>query len=199
MKNLQYPLEFKFKVTTLASDFTITDKNGQMQAYVRSKIFKLKDDVQVFDSDSKNQVLYTIKANKWIDFNASYAITDPNTNTEIGKVARKGLRSFWRATYNVLDNRGENLFTITEENPWVKMWDSVVGELPLIGMFTGYFLNPAYIVKDQNGRIIFRLKKTPSLLGRRFVLDRLVDIPDDQESLCALSLMMTVLLERSRG
>ncbi len=199
MKNLQYPLEFKFKVTTLASDFTITDKNGQIQAYVRSKIFKLKDDVQVFDSDAKNQVLYTIRANKWIDFNASYAITDPTTNTEIGKVARKGLRSFWRATYNILDNRGENLFTITEENPWIKMWDSFVGELPLIGMFTGYFLNPAYIVKDQNGQIIFRLKKTPSLLGRRFVLDRLVDIPDDQESLCALSLMMMVLLERARG
>ena len=27
MQNLQYPLFLKFKITTLASDFTITDRN----------------------------------------------------------------------------------------------------------------------------------------------------------------------------
>ncbi|WP_300670774.1 hypothetical protein [Soonwooa sp.] len=199
MKNLQYPLDFKFKITTLASDFTITDRTGQMLAYVRQKIFKIKDNVQVFDNEDKTRVLYTIQANKWIDFNASFAITDPNTNTEIGKIARKGMRSFWKATYNILDNRGENLFTVTEENPWIKFWDSLVGELPIIGMFTGYFLNPTYVVKDQNGQAIFKLKKMPSFFGRRFQLDRLVDIPDDQETLCALSLMMMILLERARG
>ncbi|WP_228455942.1 hypothetical protein [Chryseobacterium sp. POL2] len=199
MKNLQYPLEFKFKITTLSSDFTITDQSGQIQAYARQKLFKFKESVQVYESDAKRDVLYNINANQWIDFNASYSITEPRTGTELGKVARKGMRSFWRATYEIFDNNGQKLFTITEENPWVKMWDSFVGELPIIGMFTGYFLNPAYIIKDTNDQIVFRLKKTPSLLGRRFELDRLIDIPDEQETLCALSLMMMILLERGRG
>lgn len=199
MTNLEYPLDFKFKITTLASDFTITDRNGTTKAYVRQKMFKLKENVEVFESDAKREVLFNIKANKWIDFNATYNITEPRTGHELGKVGRKGMKSFWKATYEIFNGSGENLFTITEENPWTKFWDGLVGEIPIIGMFTGYFLNPAYIVKDKDGNVVFRLKKMPSLIGRRFQLDRLIDIPDDQETLCAISLMMMVLLERARG
>lgn len=199
MQNLQYPLDFKFKITTLASDFNITDKNGVSQAYVRSKIFKLKDSVQVYSDESKKEVLFNIGANKWIDFNASFQITNPKDNSSVGRIARRGMKSLWKSTYNIFDKNDQDLFSITEEKPWVKFWDGVVGELPIIGMFTGYFLNPSYVVKDKNEQIIFRLKKAPSFFGRRFTLDRIVDIPDDQESLCVLSLMMMVLLERSRG
>lgn len=198
MENLNYPLDFKFKITTLASDFNITDANDQHLAYVRSKIFKLKDDVQVYKDEKKTEVLFNIKANKWIDFNAAYSITDQNQNI-LGSVSRKGMRSFWRATYNILDNQKKTIYNITEENPWIKLFDGFVSEIPLIGMFTGYFLNPCYIVKDNEGKLIFRLKKMPSLFGRRFQLHKLADIKGEDESLMILSLMMMVLLERSKG
>ena len=55
LKNLNYPLDFKFKITTLASDFNITDRNGNYVAYVRQKMFKLKEDVIVFNDESKTQ------------------------------------------------------------------------------------------------------------------------------------------------
>lgn len=45
----------------------------------------------------------------------------------------------------------------------------------------------------------FKLKKMPSMFGRRFQLDRLIDIDDEDESLVVLSLLMMVLLERSPG
>jgi len=48
LNNLNYPLDFKFKISTLSSDFNITDKNGNYVAYVRQKMFKLKEDVVVF-------------------------------------------------------------------------------------------------------------------------------------------------------
>ena len=76
LKNLNYPLDFKFKITTLSSDFNITDRDGNYVAYVREKIFKLKDDVIVYNNESKSQELFRIKANQWIDFNASFSITD---------------------------------------------------------------------------------------------------------------------------
>ena len=75
MQNLQYPLFLKFKLTTLSSDFTITDSNENSLAYVRQKMFKLKEDVVVFNNESKSQENFRIRANQWIDFNASYAIT----------------------------------------------------------------------------------------------------------------------------
>lgn len=199
LKNLNYPLDFKFKITTLSSDFNITDKNGSYVGYVRQKMFRLKEDVIIFDSDQKTKELFRIKANKWIDFNSSYAITDNQTGESLGTVARKGMRSIWKSTYNIIDNNQNQKFQITEDNAWIKVFDGMVGEIPVIGMFTGYFLNPSYTVRDNNGKEYFRLKKMPSFIGRRFQLDRLIDIDDQDESLVVLSLMMMVLLERSKG
>lgn len=71
LKNLNYPLDFKFKISTLSSDFNITDKNGNYVAYVRQKMFKLKEDVVVFSDESKSNELFRIKADRWLDFNAS--------------------------------------------------------------------------------------------------------------------------------
>ena len=198
LKNLNYPLDFKFKITTLSSDFNITDTNGNYVAYVRQKMFKLKEDVVVFNNESKSQENFRIRANQWIDFNASYAITD-SFGKNLGKIARKGMRSIWKATYNIFDQNDKQKYKVQEENAWVKVLDGMVGEIPIIGMFTGYFLNPSYIVHDNNGKEIYRLKKMPSFFGRKFQLDQINDIPDHEETLVVLSLMMMVLLERAKG
>ncbi|WHF51977.1 hypothetical protein QGN23_01575 [Chryseobacterium gotjawalense] len=199
LKNLNYPLDFKFKITTLSSDFNITDKNGNYVAYVRQKMFKLKEDVLVFNDESKSQELFRIKADRWLDFNASYSINDLLTHKNYGRLARKGMRSFWKSHYEIFDDNDHLKFSVSEDNAWVKIMDGLVSEIPIIGMFTGYFLNPSYTVKDAGGTEYFRLKKMPSFIGRRFQLDRLKDIDDQDESLVVLSFLMMVLLERSRG
>ena len=198
MQNLQFPLFLQFKISTLASDFNITDKNGNSVAYVRQKLFKLKEDVVVFNNESRTQENFRIRANQWIDFNASYQITN-QTDEPVGKIARKGMRSFWKATYLIFNAQGEQKFTVQEENAWIKIWDGLIGELPIIGIFSGYFLNPSYIVKDQNNNIIFRLKKMPSFFGRKFQLDKVQEVSEEDTHLNVLSLMMLVLLERARG
>lgn len=199
LPNLNYPLDFKFKITTLSSDFNITDRNGNYVAYVRQKMFKFKEDVIIFSDESRSKELFRIKADRWLDFNASYSMTNQFDGQKFGRLARKGMRSFWKATYDVLDKNDQSKFQISEDNGWIKFLDGLVSEIPLVGMFTGYFLNPSYSVKDSSGKVYFKLKKMPSLIGRRFQLDRLVDIPDEEESIVVLSLLMMVLLERSRG
>ncbi|SEH65630.1 LURP-one-related/scramblase family protein [Epilithonimonas hominis] len=199
LKNLNYPLEFKFKITTLASDFNITDRNGNYVAYVRQKMFRLKEDVIVFSDKSRTKELFNIKANQWIDFNASYMMTDLLTGKKFGSLARKGVRSIWKARYDIIDEKDKPIYQINEDNGWIKVFDSFLGEIPILGMLTGYFLNPSYTVKDNAGKEYFRLKKMPSLVGRRFQLERLIDIDDEDESLVVLSFLMMVLLERVRG
>lgn len=199
LNNLNYPLDFKFKLTTLASDFNITDKNGNAVAYVRQKMFKLKEDVIVFNNESKTKELFRIKANQWIDFNASYLMTEVENDKNFGRLARKGMRSLWKSQYDIVDENDVAKFQINEDNGWVKVLDGLIGEIPIVGMFTGYFLNPSYTVKDNAGKEYFKLKKMPSLIGRRFQLDRLIDIDDEDESLVVLSFLMMVLLERARG
>ena len=188
----------KFKISTLASDFNISDKNGNSLAYVRQKLFKLKEDVVVYNNESRTQENFRIRANQWIDFNASYAITD-HTGKNLGKIARKGMRSIWKATYFVMDAFDNQKYKVQEENAWVKIIDGFFTEIPILGIFTGYFFNPTYIVHDNNGKEIYRLKKMPSFFGRKFQLDQINDIADEDETLVVLSLMMMVLLERAKG
>ncbi|MCP2038713.1 hypothetical protein [Chryseobacterium sp. HSC-36S06] len=199
LKNLNYPLDFKFKITTLSSDFNITDRNGNYVAYVRQKMFKLKEDVIVFNDETKSQELFRIKANQWIDFNASYAITDLQSGKIFGNLSRRGMRSLWKSQYDIADETSATKYQINEDNGWIKVLDGIIGEIPLVGMLTGYFLNPSYTVKDNAGKEYFKLKKMPSLFGRKFQLDRIIDINDEDESLVVLSFLMMVLLERERG
>ena len=143
LKNLNYPLDFKFKITTLSSDFNITDRNGNYVAYVRQKMFKLKEDVIVFNDETKSQELFRIKANQWIDFNASYAITDLQSGKIFGNLSRRGMRSLWKSQYDIADETSATKYQINEDNGWIKVLDGIIGEIPVVGMLTGYFLNPS--------------------------------------------------------
>jgi hypothetical protein len=87
---------------------------------------------------------------------------------------------------------------IHEENAWVKVIDALVGELPVIGMFTGYFFNPAYIL-SRGGDQIARLQKQPAFLEGIFQLEKLTEMSEEDETLVLLSFLTMTLLERARG
>jgi len=197
-KNFNYPITFEFKISTLANDFTAKDASGNTIAYVKQKMFKLKEAINVFSDESKLETLYTIAADRIIDFNACYAFKNTN-GIELGKVGRKGRKSLLKAHYEIFDKSNNLDYTISEENPWAKVGDAVLGEIPLLGMFTGYLFNPKYIVKDTNDQIIARLSKEPSFFGRRFKLEEVGRFKDEDGERIMLSLMMMSLLERRRG
>ena len=131
-------------------------------------------------------------------FSAAYSFTDDN-NQQIGKIVRKGWRSIWKTDYEIIDQFEKSQYTIREENPWVKVFDSIFGEIPILSMFTGYMFNPTYVLKNQNEEIIVRLKKQPSFFGRIFEIDKIGTIDNDDDDRIMLGLMMMILLERRRG
>ncbi len=198
MNNLQFPLDLVFRIGTLSNDFVATDANGRQVAYVRQKLFKFIEEIQVFKDDTKSELSYTIKANQWIDFSATYVFTN-SSNTELGRVARKGWRSMWRAHYDIFDQHQQQDLTISEENPWAKVMDGFLGEIPLVGMFTGYLFHPSYLLTRPGGKPVARLKKEPSFIGRRFKVEKLDEFEEGEEERVLLGLMMMILLERQRG
>ncbi|MFD0862014.1 hypothetical protein ACFQ1M_07330 [Sungkyunkwania multivorans] len=198
MTDLNFPIKFDFNISTLANDFTATDNQGKTLAYVRQKMFKLKEDIVIYQDASKTKVNYTIKADKWLDFSTSYSFKDPQ-GKELGKVARKGWASLWKANYDIIDQHQKPQYKIQEENAWVKVMDGVLGEIPILGFFTGYLFNPTYKVMDPQGKVVMRLKKEPSFFGRKFTVSKVEETDADDDHRLMLSLMMLVLLERRRG
>lgn len=198
MQKINFPVQFTFKISTFANDFTATDAEGRTIAYVRQKMFKFKDNILIYSDESKTQVNYQIQADRWLDFSAAYAFLDQNEN-EFGKIVRKGWRSLWRAHYEILDECQEQQYSISEENPWTKVMDNLLGEIPFLSLLTGYFFNPSYLVVNNSNQPIMRLKKLPSFWGRRFELQPIGDMDSDDDDRIMLGLMMMILLERRRG
>ena len=198
MQNVQFPINFKFKVTSLANDFTATDAGGNVIAYVKQKMFKFKEDISIFSDETQTKVLYKIKADRWLDFSAAYSFYDENDN-EFGKIVRKGWRSTFKTNYELIDQHEQPQYKISEENAWVKVLDALFGSIPILSMFTGYFFNPTYLLTNRSENIIVKLKKQPSFFGREFEVEKIGSIDNDDDDRIMLGLMMMILLERHKG
>ncbi len=194
-----YPLHLEFKIGTLANDFITRDANGETLLYVRQKLFKFKEAIQLFSSEDKSALVYTINADRIIDFNASYAFADVDGRS-FGHVGRKGMKSLLKAHYEIFDENKQKEFIIQEENPWAKFWDALLCEVPLLGLLSGYLFNPRYVVKrTDTDELVVRLSKEKSFWGRRFKLDKLAELKEGEDERLVLGLMMLTLLERRRG
>ncbi|MGJ8677346.1 MAG: hypothetical protein ACSHX0_07495 [Akkermansiaceae bacterium] len=196
---MNYPLNLSFKIAALAPQIYVTDANGATICYVKQKMFKLKEDIQVFSDDKKTRQIASIKANKVIDWSARYFFTDAEGN-EIGSVGRQGMRSLWRARYDIF-NPGDNTtdFKIQEENPSAKIFDSLLGEIPIVGFFTGYFCHPKYLATRADGTPAMRATKQAALFEGKFTIEKLVDLSPQEELNLIYSFLMLLLLERNKG
>jgi len=196
---LNFPLDLRFKLIAIASQISVRDARGQIICYAKQKAFKLKEAVTVFGDEAQTRPLYRIAADRVIDISAQYRVEDAATGATLGVIQRRGMRSFWRAHYEVM-REGRLLFTIQEENPWTKLFDSMVGELPVVGMFTGYLLHPAYRVSRAGSEEpMLRAVKQPAFFEGRYRVESPGALPDDEERLALLSILMMLLLERQRG
>jgi len=198
MQKINFPISLQFKISTFSNDFTATDFGGKVIAYVKQKMFKLKEDIIIYSDESESEQLYRIKADKWLDFSAAYAFYDKE-GKEFGKITRKGWRSIWKTKYTILDENQNIQYHIGEENAWVKVGDSILGQIPILGVLTGYLFNPSYIVTNTDNVPVVRLKKKASFWGRNFEITKEGTMNEDDDDRILLGLMMMILLERRRG
>ena len=198
---MKFPLQLTFKVLAFSPQIYVRDADGASVLYVQQRLFKLKESIRVFLDETKSREIFHIDADRVLDISAKYTFTVPETNTVIGGVQRSGMRSLWRAHYKVLDEQGGPLFDIEEENPWIKMLDGLLANVPVVSAFTGMFLNPAYRAQRHNTKEpVMRLVKRRAFLEGRFTIEKENVVLDEKQQLqLVLALFMVTLLERRRG
>jgi len=197
---MEYPLTLRFKVLAMAPQIFLEDAQGNSIAYIRQKMFKFKEHVEVYTSKDKQNLMANIKANKILDWSARYTFTD-TSGVELGSVGRKGMKSLWKATYTVFEaETDKEKFIIQEENPFTKIFDALLGEIPVLGLLSTVLFQPKYAIKRANSEeVVLRLQKKPAMFESRFELSKLGEITGQEELNLLLSLQMLTLLERSRG
>jgi len=195
---MEYPLKMSFKILALAPQIRVTDATGAEVCYVKQKMFRLKEAVTVFRDSTKTATLCEIKADRMIDWSACYHFFDQSGET-FGAVRRKGMRSIWKAHYEVLDEDDGHISTIEEENPMAKVADSLLGEIPLLGMISGYLFHPKYLLTSVDGTPRLRMTKEPAFFEGIFRVDKLVDYDPVDELRALMAFLMMSLLESKRG
>jgi uncharacterized protein YxjI len=194
---MDYPLNLSFKLLALSPQIYVRDAGGQLRMYVKQKLFKLKEAVTVFADEAQQVPLYHIKADRVIDFNARYNFSAPDGRV-LGSVRRRGRRSLWRANYEVM--RGEEVILVLKEaNPWAKVGDALFGEIPFIGILSGYVFHPRYLIQRPDGSDVLTVAKQNAFFEGKYKVEKQAEVSPEDEGLAILSTLMMLLLERRRG
>ncbi len=195
---MNYPLTVSFKLLALLSQLTVTDASGNTVCYLKRK-FSWKEKITIFTDSSQAQPLYHIESNKALAVSPVYTFADAATERQLGTVTCNGWKSIWNIDYQIRPTGMENAtLAIDEENPWIKVIDGIVSEIPIVGLATSFLFHPAYLVKRGDTKVL-RLVKKPSLFESKFELEKHGDLSNDEETLALLSLLVMVLAAKNRG
>ena len=195
---MNYPLQMSFRILALAPQILVKDATGATVCYVRQKMFRLKENVGVFRDESQKTLLCEIRADRIIDWSASYHFFD-SAGATFGAVRRKGVRSLWKAHYELLDENDHHYATISELNPLAKVFDSMLGEVPLLGLLTGYMFQPEYGLRGANGQMLMKMTKRRAFLEGKFIIEKVGECDEIDELRSLMAFLMMALLERARG
>ena len=192
-----YPITYNFKKIALTNKVTATDNSGNVILYAHQKMLKLKEKILIYHDSDKSEQIGELQADRIIDFSPKQVFTNMQ-GQRVLSVKRRGRKSIWKANYEINDANGELAFRVNEDKGWVKVLDSIIGEVFIFGMFTGYFLNPEYNITNAAGELVGKIKKQPSFFESNYTLE-VINADDDPEGLLPVATMTVITRERMRG
>ena len=96
--------------------FHLYADDGRLLAYSKQKAFRLKEDIRVYaDTEMAHEVLH-IQADRIIDWSAAYQVYDGQTGEHYGTLRRKGWKSLFRDSWEILDAEGAIRGRVIEES-----------------------------------------------------------------------------------
>jgi len=96
--------------------FHVYDGSGAVVAFSELKAFKLKEDVRLYADETKSREVLRISARKILDISATYDVYDSTTDTKVGALKRKGLKSILHDEWEILDTDDLVVGLISEDS-----------------------------------------------------------------------------------
>jgi len=107
----------KRQVLALTGKIRIYAPDGSLLLYSQQKMFRLKEDIRVYNDEERSQELLYIQARAYLDFSAAYDVQDSLSGEKVGVLRRKGWRSLLRDEWEILDAMDQPLAILHEDNP----------------------------------------------------------------------------------
>ena len=156
----------KRQAIALTGKFRFYDPAGRLVMFSEQKMFKLREDIRVYDGEDKAHEVLNIKARQIMDFSAAYDVVDTDLNQKVGVLRRKGLRSILRDEWEVLD---------ANDNMIGQLFEDSVGLAILRRLILGSLLPQNYDITVGDTRVA-DLKQNFNLFRYELNLDFSMDI-----------------------
>ena len=111
----QYLIREKF-LKFFGNEFHIMDEHDQLYGFCEQKKFKIKEDIRLYDDESKNNEWLIIKQRNLVDAWGGFDIFDPIENQHLGTVRRKIWKSLLRTKWQVLDSDENDIGMLLEDS-----------------------------------------------------------------------------------
>ena len=109
------------KIFTFVPKFYFYDMQGNALAFLRKKVFTLKDEIRVFTDETQSMELLHIKARKIIDWGTAFDVTDSINHQKVGALKRKGWKSIMRKEWIIMDANDQEIGIIQEDSLFLAM------------------------------------------------------------------------------
>jgi uncharacterized protein YxjI len=96
--------------------FHIYDSEGRLAFYSKMKAFKLKEDIRLYNDETMQTEVLTIKARQILDFSAAYDVVDSFTGEKVGVLKRKGMKSIFKDEWIIMNEEDRELGLIKEDS-----------------------------------------------------------------------------------
>lgn len=193
-----FPLTVNRKILSISQQIYIRQTHTEkLVGYAKQKLLKLVEEIEVFDQADKGKLLYTIKADRVLDFGAKYHFQSVEKGI-IGYTKQHGLKSLWRTKFEVFDDTGTRFF-IQQKNPITEMIETVLMMIPFVGpvfsMLSGYILNPVYEVTTIGGDVVAEMQVKPAFFEGKYEMRRLLPMNHDDQELVIMALLTVILMQ----
>ena len=110
----KYTIRMK-ALTKMGIKLHIYNSNGQLIMYSRLLPLEFKKDIRLYTGEDEQEELIRIKARQLLDFEAFYDVFDSKTEEKIGTLRKKGLKSFLKSKWLILDTTDAEIGNISED------------------------------------------------------------------------------------
>lgn len=140
------------KLTALVNRYTVYDPDagsgkGLLLAFAEQKRFTMKEEVKFFKEEQKQNIVFSVKAEKVLDIHGRFFVTDEN-NRQIGVIRKSFKSSLLRSTYELMDSN-EKLTAIVQERSqglaiFRRVWEFIpyASDIPFLFKYHFNFIDP---------------------------------------------------------
>ena len=102
-----------FKI--LGAGFHIYDETGTLVGFCKQKAFRIREDIRIFTDESLTDEMMRISTKSVLDISGLYMVDIPDAGP-LGGFKRRGVKSLFRDTWNVVNAQGTEIGTIKEDS-----------------------------------------------------------------------------------